>query len=851
MVVQTISKRKSLRLAITLLGLALLPLLTSCEAISELQNDLQKEKSNDPDRKFDFVERNNSEKYKEPDPSKPEEVEINTTGKLSEKLDKQAKALSEEPYKDLTEKSFAEKQNEKNKEPGARKSRYYEDFILFDADEEIEVSINFTSAPILDVLQAFADILEFNYVADSGLRSVSTVNINSTMTRRELWEVFDRMLQMSHLAAYRDENSQLLRIMSAGYNARQPEMRIANDGEGNSEVVIYSLKNITAGEANNILHHFTFPGGGILQNWRPNMLIMWDNSENIPKLLSILELIDQPGRRNWPRVVLPCVNVQPSKVAADLSQILPVLGFTLATPNTRGETPGSIYLTSIDRLQLLVASAATDEALALLRQWVATLDSTESDEEERVYVYKVANGKAGQLAQALSVVFTTQGSSLVVDSSSGNSRTQNLSTLTTKVANNGSSGSAQFTRAGTNNDLNTTTTVRSNIFTTPVRIFSDGIYNRLIIRTTPRVYRVMKALLDRLDSVPAQVLLQVLIVEVSLDDGDEFGVEFNFKGSGGGTLNTFGTQYSQLNPGKGTDTGANFYIANPNNPEEKFAYIRALATRNKVKIISSPQLLVTSNTEATIQIGDSVPLVTGSVSSSESIAGQVTNSYQYRETGIIMTMTPQVTSSDLISLEIKQEISEAVTNTISTAKDTPVIQKREIETAMTIANGKTVVMGGMIQEKVADDLDSIPIISDIPFLGRLFGNTKRSKGRTEMLVLVTGYIVDEKGKVEDMIKRYNEAVKALSVFEGEIADAHKADMEREERIRKEKAAEKAKRDAEKAAEEAKRDAEKAAEKAAEEAAAKAVEKAAEKSAEAPAAANDVKVESAKSADSAK
>ena len=300
----------------------------------------------------------------------------------------------------------------------------------------------------------------------------------------------------------------------------------------------------------------------------------------------------------------------------------------------------------------------------------------------------------------------------------------------------------------------------------------------------------MKALLERLDSVPAQVLLQVLIVEVSLDDGNEFGVEFNFKGSGGGTMNSFGTQYNQLHPGQGTDTGANFYIANPNDPDEKFAYIRALASRNKIKIISSPQLLVTSNTEAKIQIGDSVPLVTGSVSSSESIAGQVTNSYSYRETGIIMTMTPQVTSSDLISLEIKQEVSEPVTNTISTAKDTPVIQKREIETAMTIANGKTMIMGGMIQEKISDDLDSIPIISDIPYLGRLFGNTKQSKSRTEMLVLVTGYIVDEKGKVEDMIKRYNEAVKALSIFEGEIAKSHREDQEREARIKREKAAKK-------------------------------------------------------------
>ena len=647
--------------------------------------------------------------------------------------------------------------------------------------------MSFSAAPILDVISAFADVLEFNFVAGSDLRTTVTLNVNSTLTRRELWATFDRMLQLANAAAHRD--GQLLRIVSAAQTPRQGDLRVANSGVGNSEIVFHMLKNITAREALNQLRPFLAVGGTIAEGTRPTMLVICDSSDNIPKLQNILEIIDNPGRKNWPRAVIPCLNIQPSKIAADLSQILPVLGFTAATASTRGEVPGSVYITGIDRMQLLVTSAATEEVVNMVREWVQMLDSSESDEEERVYVYKVANSKAQQLAQALSVIFTTQGSSLTVDTSSGNSRTQQLTTQTTKVSNSGNTGSAAFSRAGTNNDLNTTTTVRSNIFTTPARIFADGIYNRLVIRTTPRVYRVMKALLDRLDSVPSQVLLQVLIVEVSLNDGNEFGVEFNFKGSGGTAMTSVGTNYSQLNPGvRPTDMGGNFYIANPNNPEEKFAYIRALAQRNKIKIISSPQLLVTSNTEAKIQIGDDVPLITGSVSSTESVAGQVTNTYNYRETGIIMTMTPQVTSSDLISLQIKQEVSEPVTNTISTARDTPVIQKREIETSMTIANGKTMIMGGMIQEKLSDDLNSIPIISDIPFLGRLFGHTDQSTSRTEMLVLVTGYIVDEKGKVEDMIKRYNEAVKALSKFEGEIADAHAADVKREERIKREKAA---------------------------------------------------------------
>ncbi|MBR2357842.1 MAG: type II secretion system secretin GspD [Lentisphaeria bacterium] len=770
----------------------LLPLLTSCEALE----DLQKEKSTDPDEKFDFVERNNTERYKEPDKLHPDEVDINTDTEKKNELAQKAEKLSKSPYANKYKNTPAEKAaaaDHKGK-PGARQSRFYEDFILFNADDKVEVSMSFASAPILDVLSAFADVLEFNFVAGSDLRTTVTLNVNSTLTRRELWETFDRMLQLANAAAYKD--GQLLRIVSAAQTPKQGSLRVANKGVGNSEIVFHMLKNITAREALTQLRPFLMVGGTIAEGSRPAMVVICDSSDNIPKLQSILEIIDNPGRRNWPRTVIPCENVQPSKIAADLSQVLPVLGFTAATANTRGETPGSVYITGIDRLQLLVASAATDEVVNMVREWVMTLDNADNDEEERVYVYKVANSKAQQLAQALSVIFTTQGASLTVDTSSGNSRTQQLTTQTTKVANTGNTGSAQFSRAGTNNDLNTTTTVRSNIFTTPVRIFADGIYNRLVIRTTPRVYRVMKALLSRLDSVPAQVLLQVLIVEVSLNDGNEFGVEFNFKGSGGTAMTSVGTNYDKLNPGvRSNDIGGNFYIANPNNPDEKFAYIKALATRNKIKIISSPQLLVTSNTEAKIQIGNDVPLITGSVSSSESVSGQVTNTYNYRETGIIMTMTPQVTSSDLISLEIKQEVSEPVTNTISTAKDTPVIQMREIETSMTIGNGKTMIMGGMIQEKHSDDLNSIPIISDIPFLGRLFGHTDQATSRTEMLVLVTGYIVDEKGKVEDMIKRYNQAVKELSKFEGEIAEAHKLDMEREERIKREKEARKLQKEA--------------------------------------------------------
>ena len=763
---------------------AALPLLAACGIIPDLQKDV----SDDPDRKFDFIERNNALSFRDETDTPPQkEIVGNDVEPAESRVREQAGKLSAPRTGNTVDgRPAGTRPQGAAKLPGARQSRFYEDFILLDADRKIEVSMGFSSAPILDVLTAFADVLEFNFVADSDLKSQVTMNLHSTMTKRELWEAFDRMLQLANATALND--NQLLRIMTANKLPRQGDLRVRGNGSGNSEIIFYELSYITAREALNQIRPFLSTSGSIVEDTRPNLLLLCDTSDNVPKLRSILEIIDNPGRKLWPRAVLPCTHVPPSKIAAELNEILPVIGFPVSLATARTEVPGAIYLTGIDRVQVLVASAATQEAVDLVKEWVAMLDTSDTGEQERVYVYKVANSKAEQLAQALAVIFTTQGSSLIVDTSSGNNRTQQLTTQTTRIANTGNSGSATFTRLATNNDLNTTTDVASNIFNTPVRIFADGVYNRMIIRTTPRVYTMIKALLDRLDSVPAQVLLQVLIVEINLDDSNAFGVQFNFTGGSGNVGTSFGTNYDGLNPGEGTDKGGNFMIVNPNDPGDKYAYVRALAAKNKIKVISSPQLLVSSNTAAKIQIGNDVPLITGSVSNSQTLSG-VTNSYNYKETGIIMTLTPQVTSTNLISLNITQEVSEPVKNTISTVTDTPVIQKRILETSMTIANGKTMVMGGMIQEKETDDLSSLPLIADIPILGRLLGNTNLSKRRTEMLVLVTGYIVDERSRVEDMIKRYNVAVKTLSLFEGKLAEQHEADLKREARIRHEREAE--------------------------------------------------------------
>ncbi|MDR0933176.1 MAG: hypothetical protein LBM70_09195 [Victivallales bacterium] len=640
--------------------------------------------------------------------------------------------------------------------------RFYDDFILMNGDEEISVQLVFNSAPLLDVLPAFADVLGFNFVADNDMKGSVTLNLNSKMTRKELWNTFDRMLYLSGAGVTVEDS--LLKIMALPKLAQQPNTRVGG------EVFYYPLKNSTAKDVVAQVKPFLGRDSVCVELARPNAILICDDPANIEKLRQILTVIDQSARANWPRLAIPCYNILPTKLVEELQNVLPVLGFTVTKTTDKTELPGAIQLVGIDRLAMIVISGATQEAIDEIRKWVDIFDSADSLDQERVFVYKVGHNRADQLAKALSVIYNTQGETQTIDPTTGTRRTESLNSTqstqrTTTTASNSRTGSAAVN--------STQTDQNSSLFETPVRVFADGVLNRLVIRTTPRTYASIKALLDRLDVVPAQVLFQVLVVEVTLTESTKFGLEFSAMGSGSGIDSLLGTNYENLTPfGATKQDGFTFLLNDPNNPENKFGYIRALAGNNTIKVISSPQLLVSSHTEAHIQVGSAIPIITGGITNSSSEAN-LTQTYTYEDVGIILTLTPQITSTNLISMEVKQVLSAAIKNTTSTKIDSPEITKREIETSMTIAHGRTMVIGGLIQEKHNDDLQSVPIVNDIPFLRRLFGNTEAKIERSEILVLITGYIVNERSQVEELIKRYNEALITLNDFDKTLGDKAK------------------------------------------------------------------------------
>ena len=749
-----------------LAGLVALPalFLSSCQST----DDGKKEESRK--KRFRFLEKEQMKHVSAPKQTLEEERVTSAERPFDEK---KLRKLEEMTARDA-KKALAEPKKSAWRSPSLSGPRFYDDFILLNADEVLDVSLVFNSAPILDVIPAFADVLGFNFVADSDLKGVVTLNLNSKMTRRELWMTFESLLLLSNATA--KAQGSLLRVMLQSKVNQQPDSTLASPAGG--EIYYRQLQFATGREAMQQLKPFLRRDAICVEMSRPNAVMVCDIAENIPKIRQILELVDSRGKSSWLRALLPCRNILPSKIADELRVILPTLGFTVYQTLDRTESPGAIQVSGIDRIQVLVVTAATEEAMTEIRKWVELLDSSDSLDQEMVFVYKVRHGKVEQLAQALAVIYDSSGSTLTLDTNTGRQRTTNLTAprLNTNNRVNASRMTANTTATGARgsvvNAQSVQTDQHSSLFNTSIRIFADGVLNRMIVRTTPRTYASIKALLDRLDVVPSQVLLQVLVVEVTLSDANKFGIEWSMASERGDANSLFGTNYSGLNPdintvGGGGDKGFSFLISNPKNPSQKFGYVKALAGNSALKVVSSPQLLVSSNKEAKIQVGQSVPYIKDGISDTSSTS--IRQSYDYQDVGVILTVTPQITSTELIALEVKQELSEKV-NTLEDFIQSPTFNKRIVSTAMTIANGQTMVIGGLIQEKVKDSLDSLPLINQIPILNRLTGSTDASVERTELLVMITGHIINEKSPVKDMIKRYNSAIDLLDDYSDNLGN---------------------------------------------------------------------------------
>lgn len=640
-------------------------------------------------------------------------------------------------------------------------------FDLTDKKKKMRV-FNFSDAPFPQIVSLFSKELGFQYLLTDDIKNKTTMICEMELTAQEVWDIFQQILANANLYYTIQNKLLVIRPMSEAGQTHTVAPERTNIG-----VQVFILKHLDSKNMATQLAPFISKGVKIIELPSQNAIMVMDNKEVIDKIREIISYLDQPAQANWYKAVFQCRQVPSQRIAEELGQLLPVLGFPVSI-NGNKDTPESMKITSLERLQLLVVSAPTAGALDAVREWIGRLDTNEVGDQEQVYIYRVQNSTADSLAEVLSVMFALKGTMRVPDLKTGDTKSQsgvvaNVKSIASESG--GTTTGAKTTGSTASKTGAAATAAAGNIYDAAVRIYADGVNNTLTIRTKPRTYSMIKAILDRHDILPKQVLIQVLVVEISLNDLIKFGVEFSMSGGSGNVETLGGTNYKNLNPRSDNEYGGRFNIFNPKNPNEKYGYVQALSGITNVKVLSSPQVLVVSHSQAHIAVGNKVPLVNSEITNSQSsvvttpddVSTSLVRNINYEDTGIILKIIPQVTHSNHITLIMDQTVSEAVRNSTSNI-DSPEIQSRTMQTTMMIKDGQTVLCGGMIKEKTTDNLDSLPFIDQIPFLRRLVGDTDYQKERTEMLILVTGSIITSENHLEGLLKQYRQAVSLLQNY---------------------------------------------------------------------------------------
>jgi general secretion pathway protein D len=273
-----------------------------------------------------------------------------------------------------------------------------------------------------------------------------------------------------------------------------------------------------------------------------------------------------------------------------------------------------------------------------------------------------------------------------------------------------------------------------------VYVVADQDTNSLLVWTTTKLEKDVRAIIAELDRPIPQVLIKVLVAEVTHDNSADFGVDFsvlNTRANGNGQ--SFGQTFGQ----PGTGLVINFLENNLN------ATLHALAQKNKLDVLSRPYILASDNQEAYVMVGQQVPIVT---SNTLTALGQTVSNYSYQSVGIILDVIPHINPDGVVTLQVMPEISQltAQTVTVGLGVNVPVIASRQASSIVAVKDGETVVIGGLMQDQKTVTINKVPLLGDIPLIGYVFSRTQYDKSKTELLLFLTPHVASEPGLLKAM-----------------------------------------------------------------------------------------------------
>ncbi len=643
-----------------------------------------------------------------------------------------------------------------------------------------QITLDFVDTDVREITRTvLGQLLRVTYTIDPAVHGTGTIQTAGPVSREKALELLGSVLSQN--GAVLNVSNGIYRVTNSTAAGQTPNL-VGGD-RVSAGTAIVQLHYASAADLATVLQPFVTPGGKIVADPHRNVLAISGDAATRNSLVDVARAFDTDALAGKSFALFPVNSDDPEKVAEQLNRALQT--------GEKGALANVVQVVPMNRVNAVLVVSSQPQYINDVRRIFALVNRVSHETVRTWHVYYVRNGQSGDLEYVLQRAFTPdnvtspgetgtrqlgstvpgltlgQGGGAMGGGMQGGAFGGGMGAGTIGgggVGGVGGIGGTQYgggtpapqigsnlQQTGQANAAAPATQALSPEEKGPpkdtIRIIANRMNNALLIYATPQEYRMIEAMLNKIDILPLQVEIDAVIAEVDLTDQLQYGVQFFFKSGG---LSGILSQNS-------TSTGLPLSASFPGFVLEKTAgavqyTLSALQSVTNVRVLSSPQITVLDNETATISVGDQVPYLTQTASiltATTSTGTTVANTIAYENTGVILQVIPRVNSGGLVTLDIAQEVSQPVTTTTSTI-GSPTFADRSVKSRVVVHDGQTIGLAGLISDNDSRINGGVPFIKNIPLIGSVFSNQDNNRIRTELLVLLTPHVDYDQRAVQEL-----------------------------------------------------------------------------------------------------
>ena len=583
------------------------------------------------------------------------------------------------------------------------------------------VELNYEQQDMRFVIQELGDLLGISMVIDPTINYKVSLRTSATNPLRyeDIWPVL-RLLARNAGVSIQQAGS----VWEFNRDPSNVPVAVVLPGAvgsvNASEVLqVTPLTYISVETLEPILVPMLQPAGTLIRMGAPNLVGITGSPEQLARVNALLAVLDDDPFLNQGIRLYQLMNSPAAEVAEEMNGVLKLI---------EGEQ-GSYQVLGLDRINSVLVIGPAARGFAEVDRWINILDAASQEQVEQLFVYKVKNLDAVAMAETLNNVYGEEDEDEAVRTAREAGALQPQVFQLAPVLDAASAAAANDQVASAN---------------ISVSIVADENTNSLLVRATPREYRQLLTTISALDTVPLQVLINAVIGQVTLTEGNQFGIDWtrvsSNAASGPGRLSSRFLPDGILDAGRLATQGSGLVLTKTfmDGAAVIDATLNAIAQDNEVRLLARPTLLAANNQEGEFVVGQAVPVNNGTTTSGNGFA---TENITYRDVGIVLKITPQINEDGYINLEIEQSLSSVEESNTTGVAGNPTFVNQEITTTVVVSDQTTITLGGLIQDEDADVQNGIPLLQNIPVLGRAFSYSNIKSSRRELFIILRPQII--------------------------------------------------------------------------------------------------------------